>query len=231
MGQEQRQSNQDKPGMSIRIPFDEQGAASSLADSLQKALQGAVGRHVVIVCVGTDRSTGDAFGPIVGSKLESSTGLQGLRVYGTLNNPVHAVNLSSVLADINSEFSVPPFILAVDACLGKFDHVGHIILERGPLRPGAGVKKSLPEFGDYTLTGVVNVCGFMEYFVLQNTRLGIVMRMGEVVAESLCQAWQRFRIQESVIGAKPSRYGAFQETNPRQTPIHQSSVDSFRAYE
>ncbi len=231
MGQEQRQGDEDKLGMSIRIPFDEHGAASRLAEHLQRALQDASGRNVVVVCVGTDRSTGDAFGPIVGTKLETSMGFQGLRVYGTLNNPVHAVNLTSVLAEINSEYSVPPFILAVDACLGKFDHVGHIILERGPLRPGAGVKKSLPEFGDYTLTGVVNVCGFMEYFVLQNTRLGIVMRMSEVVAESLTLAWQRLRIQESVIDTKSSHLAGFHATNPRQNTIRHSSVDSFGAYE
>ncbi|MCL6441981.1 MAG: spore protease YyaC [Alicyclobacillus sp.] len=170
-----------------------------ITQSLDLVFQEAGSREIVIVCVGTDRSTGDAFGPIIGTKLQSAGALKGLSVYGSLNEPVHAVNLAATLQLIEKRHSNHPFIIAVDACLGKFDHVGHIILEKGPLRPGAGVKKSLPEFGDYTLTGVVNVCGFMEYFVLQNTRLAIVMRMTEVVFEALQASWQRVLLQRTMV--------------------------------
>jgi putative sporulation protein YyaC len=186
---------EDRPGISVRIPFDDHNAAQKLGYFLDAAFQDAIGRPIVVVCVGTDRSTGDSFGPIVGTKLQAMHHLRDISIYGNLNDPVHAVNLSSVLEIIQEAHQTPPFILAVDACLGKFDHVGHLILEKGPLRPGAGVKKSLPAFGDYTLTGVVNVCGFMEYFVLQNTRLGIVMRMSDVVAEAFRMSWQRVHTQ------------------------------------
>lgn len=198
MFREQNQDEADKPCTSVRIPFDDGRAATKLADVLDAALAEADSRPVVVVCVGTDRSTGDAFGPIVGSKLQSMHQVRGLTIFGNLNDPVHAVNLASVLAQIQEAYASPPFIVAVDACLGKFDHVGHIILEKGPLRPGAGVKKSLPVFGDYTLTGVVNVCGFMEYFVLQNTRLGIVMRMTDVVAEAFGMSWHRLQTRKAL---------------------------------
>lgn len=171
-----------------------------MSTAVSQALQQAMGRPIVIVCVGTDRSTGDAFGPIVGSKLRSAGHWRGVHVYGTLDEPVHAVNLAATLRDIKAAHGERPFILAVDACLGKFDHVGHLILDRGPLRPGAGVKKSLPEFGDYILTGVVNVCGFMEYFVLQNTRLGIVMRMADVLVEALRLSLHRIQLQREISG-------------------------------
>jgi len=39
----------------------------------------------------------------------------------------------------------------------------------------------------------VNVGGFMEYFVLQNTRLSIVFNMAEVIAESLYHAYRLTR--------------------------------------
>ncbi|MGB4008573.1 MAG: DUF1256 domain-containing protein, partial [Bacillota bacterium] len=32
------------------------------------------------------------------------------------------------------------------------------------------------------ITGIVNVGGFMEYLVLQNTRLSLVIRMAEAIA-------------------------------------------------
>ena len=56
------------------------------------------------------------------------------------------------------------------------------------MKPGAGVNKDLPPVGDIHLTGIVNVGGFMEYFVLQNTRLSIVFHMADVIAECLYQS-------------------------------------------
>jgi len=60
-----------------------------------------------------------------------------------------------------------------------------ITVGRGSLRPGAGVNKSLPAVGDVYTTGVVNVAGFMEYFVLQNTRLGLVVKMAKIIAQGI----------------------------------------------
>ncbi|MNJ05080.1 hypothetical protein D3C73_1661750 [compost metagenome] len=35
------------------------------------------------------------------------------------------------------------------------------------------------------ITGIVNVGGFMEYFVLQNTRLSLVMDLAELIAKAI----------------------------------------------
>jgi putative sporulation protein YyaC len=140
-------------------------------------------REIVVVCVGTDRSTGDALGPLVGSKLEKSS-CDGFHLYGTLDDPVHAINLADTLGLIKERF-VSPFIIAIDACLGQLGSVGCIQIGRGPLKPGAGVNKDLPPVGDVHITGIVNVGGFMEYFVLQNTRLSLVMNMAEIIASSI----------------------------------------------
>jgi putative sporulation protein YyaC len=188
------------PFSAVRVPFDDELAVQRLSSALNTAFQQAVGRSIVVVCVGTDRSTGDAFGPIVGSKLKAAGRWRDVFIYGTLDEPVHAVNLAATLRDIRAVHGDQPFVVAVDACLGKFDHVGHIILDKGPLRPGAGVKKTLPEFGDYILTGVVNVCGFMEYFVLQNTRLSIVMRMADVLVDALRLSLHRVQLQRDITG-------------------------------
>jgi putative sporulation protein YyaC len=185
-------------GQLLRVAYDDTQACTRLCSVLDKIFDAATDRQIVLVCVGTDRSTGDAFGPIVGSRLQSCTNLANVSIYGTLDEPVHAVNLSDVLERIGERHTEDPLIVAIDACLGKFEHVGHIIVEQGPLRPGAGVKKSLPEFGAYTLTGVVNVSGFMEYFVLQNTRLGIVMRMTDVVVESLRRSLHRLASRRQI---------------------------------
>ncbi|MBE3572144.1 MAG: spore protease YyaC [Moorella humiferrea] len=140
---------------------------------------------LVVVCIGTDRSTGDCLGPLVGTHLLRMPDLP-CAVYGTLDEPVHASNLTEKLAYIKANHA-NPIIIAVDACLGQAENVGAITLAPGALKPGAGVNKNLPEVGDIHFTGIVNVGGYMEYFVLQNTRLSIVMRMAQQIANAIYQ--------------------------------------------
>jgi putative sporulation protein YyaC len=66
--------------------------------------------------------------------------------------------------------------------------VGSVTVGLGALVPGAGVNKTLPEVGSAHVTGTVNVGGFMEYFVLGNTRLHLVVEMAEVIAAGLAEA-------------------------------------------
>lgn len=141
-------------------------------------------KEMVVLCIGTDRSTGDCLGPLVGYKLNSLYNCKGVSIFGTLDSPVHAKNLSLYIDEIYSSFS-DPFIIAVDASLGKSENVGKIKLFKGPLFPGSGVNKTLTSIGDISITGIVNISGYMEYMVLQNTRLSVVMRMADTIAHGL----------------------------------------------
>ncbi|MFD2672203.1 spore protease YyaC [Marinicrinis sediminis] len=141
---------------------------------------------LVIVCIGTDRSTGDSLGPMVGTKLKEMNIAQAT-VYGTLDDPVHAMNLEEVLYRIHRQHA-RPFIVGIDACLGQVSSIGCIQIGDGPVKPGAGVNKELPPVGHIHITGIVNVGGFMEYFVLQNTRLSLVMKMSAAIAVGLQRA-------------------------------------------
>lgn len=149
-------------------------------------LNPGLSRDMVIVCIGTDRSTGDSLGPLVGSRLVRY-GVPGAKVYGTLDSPVHAGNLVDTLNAIQQSFA-RPFIVALDACLGQVDRVGYINVRAGELRPGTAVKKELPPVGELHISGVVNVAGFLEYLVLQNTRLNIVYKMAETISKSIWYA-------------------------------------------
>lgn len=142
-----------------------------------------VPRDYVVVCIGTDRSTGDALGPLTGSFL-SDFSPKKVTIYGSIHNPVHAQNLQEYINEIH-EIHHNPYIVAVDACLGRSSSVGELIIGEGPLKPGAALKKSLPSIGNIHITGVVNVSGFMEYAILQNTRLSIVIDLAMCIAEIL----------------------------------------------
>ncbi len=184
----------DASALSLKIPFNEPSVLQRLSQKLEFYLEPlAQDRRIVVVCVGTDRSTGDSLGPLVGTSLSREASPH-FDLYGTLDEPVHAMNLNETLHKINRS-SRYPFVIAVDACLGQVSSVGCIQLGPGPVRPGAGVNKELPPVGDIHMTGIVNVGGFMEYFVLQNTRLNLVMKMSEIISQSLRQAISNVRGQ------------------------------------
>lgn len=137
-------------------------------------------KSIVFVCIGTDRSTGDSLGPLIGYKINNLR-YSNVHIYGNLESPVHAKNLNDVMKKIFQRH-VNPFIIAIDACLGKMDHVGYITVGEGSIKPGAGVSKNLEPVGDAYITGIVNFGGFMDFMILQNTRLSIVMKMADIIS-------------------------------------------------
>lgn len=165
------------------IDYLEPHAHIEMSNYINQLINHYMFEHWVIVCVGTDRSTGDALGPLVGSKLQLIEP-PGFTILGTLEEPIHALNLQETISSINDNYPNSG-VIAVDASLGQLSSVGKIQILDGPLKPGAGVKKDLPEIGHFHITGIVNVGGFMEYFVLQNTRLSIVMKMSEIISSSI----------------------------------------------
>lgn len=140
-------------------------------------------KSIIFLCIGSDRATGDCLGPIIGYKLSKHKKFHNYYVYGTLAEPVHAKNLQDTI-DLIYQTHEDAFIIAIDASLGKSDHIGYITLGEGPLKPGAGVDKNLPEVGDIFITGIVNFSGFLDNMLLQTTRLNVVMSM----ADQICLA-------------------------------------------
>jgi len=190
------------PGLAegCRLHFEQPAVQEDLGEALGHLLVrlGVPHRRLVYLCIGTDRSTGDALGPLVGERLLDEVGGVA-EVFGTLRDPVHASNLQDALARLRTR-DPQPVIVAVDACLGRLESVGTITVSPGPLSPGAGVNKSLPEVGAAFVTGTVNVGGFMEYFVLQNTRLHLVMRMAEAISGGLAMAARRSCADATSVG-------------------------------
>ena len=134
---------------------------------------------LVLLCIGSDRATGDCLGPIVGYKLSQSAHSK-VVIYGTLDQPVHAKNLKDTI-DYIYENHKCPYVIAIDASLGKSNHIGYITVGEGPLKPGAGVDKDLPAIGDLFITGIVNFSGMLDHMLLQTTRLNIVMSLADYI--------------------------------------------------
>ncbi|WP_223299009.1 spore protease YyaC [Paenibacillus darwinianus] len=137
---------------------------------------------IVMLCIGTDRSTGDAFGPLVGTYLAE----QGWpHVIGTLREPCDAVRLAAAVAGLPRDKTVIVF----DACVGRPESVGGFLVGPGPLQPAEAVGKQAPPVGDYGAAAVVAKKGLKPYWNLQSASLHMVMGMARDAAEAACRAW------------------------------------------
>jgi putative sporulation protein YyaC len=150
--------------------------------------------RIAFICIGTDRSTGDCFGPLVGYNLTKCT-LCDFDIYGTIHEPVHAKNLLETINRIDLENTL---VVAIDSSLGAFNHVGYISMGYGGIKPGLGVGKDLPMVGDIYISGIVNISGFMPTLLLQTTRLGLVYKMSDITSQAIKSVLYRKFLKKSL---------------------------------
>ncbi len=153
-------------------------APDRLAAALEPQLRSAAGHMPInVVAIGSDRTTGDCLGPIVGEYLASSPRFN---VYGTLVEPVHAANLAAVAPLLRG------FTIAIDAALG--DPVGDITVHAGGIAPGAAFDRDLDVIGDCSVSAHVCDKGPLGFERLRSVRLGFVRDIARVIASGIALA-------------------------------------------
>lgn len=173
----------DDPSKSIRTYYNKDNASYLISNFIRSNID----EKNLVLCIGTDRYIGDCLGPLVGTMLEKME--LSCPVIGTLDDPIHAVNLKKRLAAIQLTYPNHK-IIALDACLGVEDNIGSIQLKTGCLFPGKGVGKKLPAVGDISIIGIVDSCENEDFFFLHNIRLNLIMKMAEVISKSIFDALQ-----------------------------------------
>lgn len=163
-------------GVQLGIFEDKESLAASFSKHVKT-------KDVFFLCVGTDRISGDSFAPFVGNYLKE---LGYENVLGTIDEPVHALNLDENISKIPSGKT----IIAIDASLGKEENIGKLVFNTGKLHAGRGVGKILTPVGDYNIHGVVNrnyggVSKEMTTTLLSNTRLSIVLKLARQCSDAI----------------------------------------------
>jgi len=153
--------------------------APSTIKELSEYLSNNITLSPIMFCVGTDRCIGDALGPLTGTILQKQC--LPFPVYGTIENPIHALNIVSSIEEVKNTHP-SSFIIAVDASLGNEDEIGNIIIRKSPLFPGKGVGKKLPAIGDISIVGIVEDSNCDISSTIHNIRLSFIMSMAEVIA-------------------------------------------------
>jgi len=140
--------------------------------------------NFALVCIGTDKCIIDSLGPLVGTFLEKKN--LAADIYGTLDKPVHAMNINDYIKTLKKKNY--DNIIAIDACLSNKKNQGIIEVREGPITPGKGIGKYLPEIGDVSIIGVVDSSDKEFHDLVQDTRLSLVYEMAEIICEGILEA-------------------------------------------
>lgn len=134
--------------------------------------------EIIIVNIGTDRCVGDSFAPFLGSLLE----LQGskFQFYGTLEDPIHAVNMREKVKSIIKKHT-NAFVIAIDSGVSEEKYLQGIYVLNASLEPGSALSKELETIGDISI--VYNGCEVCDnlHFALSSAALKDVYKAAKDV--------------------------------------------------
>ena len=156
--------------------------AVSVRDAVRTML-GDIASVPVILCIGSDKVTGDCLGPLTGYFLTKRLNVPAY-VYGTLESPVTARNLESACKFISGAHRGSR-VLAVDAALGDFHNIGMMFFRRQGVFAGSAMNKAIPRAGDYSVTAVVNSGGIGDSAKLFSTSINTVIKLAETIAHGI----------------------------------------------
>ena len=140
------------------------------------------------LCIGTDRVTGDSFGPLVGYKLKYLLGnKKNIEILGNLNSIICRHNILKILNEIKSKYE-NPFIVAIDAAISSKKTIGTIVISGNSMKVGSSLNKENIYAGDMSIKGIVsrdlNIPKY-NFKLLQNTSLNLIMNMSNLVAKGI----------------------------------------------
>jgi len=146
--------------------------------------------EITFLCVGTDRITGDCFGPLVGSKLIEllkKCNYSNINVYGSLEQNLSYENINKIIKNINNK----SIIIVIDAALSKKENIGKVFVSNGKTILGKSLERDKIEIGDISIKSVVakdyKIAKY-NFKALQNISLNVVNTLANNVSEGIFEA-------------------------------------------
>lgn len=162
-----------------RVNFKEDMVVEQISKAIMQTMKskGKDYSKIVFFNIGTDRCTGDALAPMLGTLLTEQSDLhESITINGTMERPNHALNLERHYAELDHDNT---FIIGVDACLGEPSEIGSIIVRNSGIRAGAGVGKNLGIQGDMSILGITGEKGGFD--AIKSIRLDLIYKMAKVM--------------------------------------------------
>lgn len=143
-------------------------------------------RIPVIICIGSDKISGDCVGPLTGVALREKLNIKAF-VYGTTENAVHGKNLAAYLAFIQSVHQNNP-IIAVDACMSDCHRAGEIKVIKGGVHPQRALTRRKNPVGNLGVLAVVSKTSANPLSALMSVAIDDVEKLSNKVAFALKSA-------------------------------------------
>jgi len=142
-----------------------------------------------IVCIGSSKVNWDNLGPLIGTSLQKKFKKNNfIKIHGTLENSVNALNLEEIIEIIKKEEN--SLTIAIDACIGVASEPEDIIIQDIAIKPGEAVGKNLNTIGDISILGIINTYSnsfsYEELFLTTNP--SVVYNLSKKIAKGLKSA-------------------------------------------
>lgn len=137
----------------------------------------------LILCIGTDKISGDSLGPAVGSLLRDRYRLP-YPVFGVEGCCVNGINLPEYRQLLTAHYKDTP-VIAVDAAVGDEHEVGTVKYRKGGVKAGGALGRESDYIGDIGILGVVGIKSHDALSTLMATPYSDVIALAERIAASL----------------------------------------------
>lgn len=138
---------------------------------------------LIFLCIGTDRITGDSFGPLVGYKLRYLFREEkNVEIIGHLEDTVCTHNILKIIDNINYAYDFP-FLIAIDAAMSNKNDIGKIIVSKNGINIGSSLYKNNIYTGNMSIKGIVSKdlkSSKYNFRLLQNTSLRVDNEYGRL---------------------------------------------------
>ena len=142
-------------------------------------------KNIILVAIGTDKVVFDCLSALTHTRLKEYGGVKNIKLYGDMDNPIHALNLDKIVPKIIEE-NEDGFIIGFDSALGGGDSkFGEILFRNKPVSPGAGVGKNLLKVGDYSIVGITGYDYEQFEKLSKQTKLGDVWNMSSKIVKEI----------------------------------------------
>ena len=136
----------------------------------------------IFICIGSDLVLGDSLGPLIGTILKKKNVKS--YVYGTLNFPITAKEIDYARTYVK-QMHPNSQTISIDSAVVNDEDIGLLKVYNKGLKPGLGVDKNLGVVGDVSIVGIVAAKSLKNYNLFNFTRLNLIYKMAETIAEGI----------------------------------------------
>ena len=138
---------------------------------------------IVFMCVGSDKVVGDSLAPIVGEYLTKKFKIKAY-VYGSLKNPITAINVLSAYNYIKVKHPKSKLII-IDATLSDEENINFVRLENNGIIPAGYFKNGNKIMGDISILGIVGSNILTDKTFISGVRINSVINIAYFIANAI----------------------------------------------